>query len=71
VSSNKADTVQIPRALFDRLVETLAFAASLQQSVYHMWRKSTSVSNIIREVISARVELPIANEASHFKAVHP
>jgi hypothetical protein len=41
VSSNKADTVQIPRALFDRLVETLAFAASLQQSVYHMWRKST------------------------------
>jgi hypothetical protein len=27
VSSEKGDTVQIPRALFDRLVETLAFAA--------------------------------------------
>lgn len=27
VSSNEADTVQIPRALFDRLVDTLAFAA--------------------------------------------
>jgi len=27
VSSREADTVQIPRALFDRLVDTLAFAA--------------------------------------------
>ena len=27
VSSEQGDTVQIPRALFDRLVETLAFAA--------------------------------------------
>jgi hypothetical protein len=27
VSSSDDDTVQIPRALFDRLVETLAFAA--------------------------------------------
>ena|SRR5947209_3870599 len=27
VSSPDADTVQIPRALFDRLVDTLAFAA--------------------------------------------
>jgi hypothetical protein len=27
VSSTESDTVQIPRALFDRLVETLAFAA--------------------------------------------
>ena len=27
VSSEKGDTVQIPRALFDRLVDTLAFAA--------------------------------------------
>ncbi len=27
VSSSEGDTVQIPRALFDRLVDTLAFAA--------------------------------------------
>ena len=27
VSSREADTMHIPRALFDRLVETLAFAA--------------------------------------------
>jgi len=27
VSSREGDTVQIPRVLFDRLVDTLAFAA--------------------------------------------
>jgi hypothetical protein len=41
VSSPDADTVHIPRALFDRLVDTLAFAASLLHVLWNIWRKST------------------------------